>query len=121
MKRPFAYATMASVIVACSSHQGAFIAGAHSTAGFVLRKSGGAFRAGYQGTHKAGVRQHNDCPRLDFTVTGGTGRFARATGNGQVEFYCGGDPYNDAWYGKLKFAAVARAAMLIQIGREENR
>ena len=44
---------------------------------------------------------------VTFTVTGGTGRFAHATGSGTVQFTCtnpyGNGTYTDAWSGTLNF------------------
>ena len=39
-----------------------------------------------------------------FTITGGTGRFANATGTGTVAFYCNSDgTYTDKWSGTISF------------------
>lgn len=38
-----------------------------------------------------------------FTVTGGTGRFANAAGSGTVAFSCSGNTYTDQWSGTITF------------------
>ncbi len=43
---------------------------------------------------------------FSYTVTGGTGKFAKATGNGNVRFQCQGSgrgTYSDQWSGTLSF------------------
>lgn len=45
-------------------------------------------------------------PTVTFNITGGTGRFARATGSGTVVFHCGfgnSGTYTDVWSGTITF------------------
>lgn len=44
-----------------------------------------------------------ECSTDTYTVTGGTGRFVKATGSGTVTFSCSDETYSDQWSGNIKF------------------